>query len=340
MAEQNEYIDEFIDRMYGIEREQPIERLILSLDSLPIILNIPIKSNSILQEVKRKMHDHRRVRVTKKIMKRLIEVIIDSAKTNKVNIYDIENTFKGSPHYDLDTSNTIILPDAPDETQYEFKSILEDVTEGVQNLAEKTQNSLDINMGVTDRFIQQKKNERLKRFDEIKDTGNILPKKDTLYNWSVLPNQKPIRSNDKCNEILSRINDIIEKSEGPRTFTAMPRSTGRSTGEEKSGLYSDQVKKLESYETHFNEKMLSLLTDLSDKLAKPASIPLSDLKEEIEKKDLNELAVLPRETSQSALNEKIAPWSELAKYGGVGMVSGIFMGVFLMYSVCNISMPY
>lgn len=328
MGGQNDYVDDFINRMYGVEREQPIERLILSLDSLLILLNIPIRSNRILHEVKRKMEDHKEIRVSKKIMRKLIEVIVDSAKGNKVDIHDLENTFKESP-FDLDTSNTIILPDAPDETQYEFKSILEDVAEGADSLAEKTQNSLDINIGITDKFIQNRKNERHKKLEELKEMReyrniNILPKKDSLYSWSLSTAQKAQRPNDKCNDILSRINDIIEKSEHP----AGPRHA-------ENTFTTDRVKKLETYESDFNQKMLTLLNELSDKLSKPSEVPAAVLSSESTDRDRNiaeKIEVVPE--------KETAVWETMLKHTGIGVAAGVLIGAAITYKLCSSSMPY
>ncbi|KAI5136742.1 uncharacterized protein NESG_00977 [Nematocida ausubeli] len=344
MADRNECVEQFINRMYGVEREQPIEKLILSLDTLPSMLNIPIRSSDVLYEVKRKMYDYRRVRVSKRIMKKLIEVIIDAAKSNKVNMCDLENTFKEAPQYDLDTSNTIILPEALDETQYEFKSILEDVAEGANNLAEKTQNSLDINIGLTDKFIINRKNERQKRLDEFKEikdsrSTNILPRKDALYSWKTMPHTQPARSNDKCHEILSRINDIIEKNESPnanRTNDTIEFTT-------------DRVKKLETYETQFNQKMLTLLSELSEKLAKPIDLAgtvqsegsvgvhaekkkdACDGKEEPSIKDAPCARVNPAE---------LFFYKDLVKYVGIGVATGVGIGAFIMAKLCSSTMPY
>lgn len=338
MAEEDAYINEFINRMYGIEKEQPIDRLILSLDSLSIILNMPTKSTRVLQEVKKKMHEHRGVKVSKRVMKRLIEVIVESAKTDKVNIFDIENTFKDMPQYDLETSNTIILPDTREETQYEFKSILEDVEERVNNLAEKTQGSLDINIGLADKYIQQKKSDKIRRLDEIKESRNILPSRDTLYNsWGMHRTNKSLKTNEKCNEIISRINEIIEKSEGgTRDHTFNRHITDRNMNTcDRNSIANEQVKKLETYETHFNEKMLSLLTDLSDKIAKPSSIPLGDLKDRID----NHISNLSDRVPERDSIEPVS-WTHLVKYTGAGIASGIVLGIAIMYSACTTSMLY
>ncbi|EIJ94097.1 hypothetical protein NEPAR06_1386 [Nematocida parisii] len=342
MADRAEEIDQFINRMYGVEREQPIENLIHSLDTLPIALSMPMRSMDILYEVKKKMYDYRKVRVSKKIMKKLVEVIISAAKTNKVDMCELENTFKESPRYDLDTSNTIILPEAPDETQYEFKSILEDVEEGANHLAEKTQNSLELNIGLTDKFIINRKNERQKRLDEFKEikdsrNTNILPRKDSLYNWNIR-STKPNRTNDKCHEILSRINDIIEKSENPNTTNA----------NETVEFTTDRVKKLESYESHFNQKMLTLLSELSEKLAKPENAHYSAPSEGSENAYKEKIREFESDNKDTNVLKESLPVSikepqysgNLVKYAGVGMAAGICMGAFIMFKACGNYMPY
>ncbi|KAH9386190.1 uncharacterized protein NEMAJ01_1086 [Nematocida major] len=327
MADRNKYIDEFINKMYGLEREQPIERLILSLDSLPILLNIPIRNHEILGDVKRKMYEHRGIRVGKKIMKKLIEVIIDSARTNRVNLCDLESTFKDTPPYDLDTNNTIILPEiAQDETQYEFKSILEDVEEGANNLAEKTQCSLDINIGVTDKFIQDRKHERQRRLEELKEirgmrNTNILPQRDSFINWAIPPRAQ---KNEKCSDIISRINQIIEKSE--KSEVHHPANE----------VAAERVKKLETYEANFNSQILTLLNELSSTLAKkPSAIPISCLQAEPapEYKKEPEKEALP-------VQQPSAAWKNALRHGGIGALTGIFAGMVLMYKMCENPMPY
>ncbi|KAI5188652.1 hypothetical protein NECID01_0265 [Nematocida sp. AWRm77] len=252
----SERVELFIAEMYRQEIVQPVEKILLSLNSISSLIEGGVKGD-LISQIKRKLFEYKGMQITKEQMKKIIEIIVDAAKKNRVDMQAIDCTFnkENSPIYELDTSNTILLGDKGEETQYEFKSIIEDVNRGVESLEEKTKKGLSINLGAADVFITERKSDRCKRAEEFK---MLQERKESVLKG--LREEKPWTSSgvsflrpenttkiDRCSEILSKINGIINQKERP--VPAAP-----------------PVKKLEAYETSFNQKMVFLLNELTERL--------------------------------------------------------------------------
>ncbi|OAG29412.1 hypothetical protein NEDG_00545 [Nematocida displodere] len=336
-----ERIDYFVGQIFSGKREQPISTLIHSLNSISSALQISIKE-SILKEVKGKLAEYEGINITKGQMKKLLEVIFESQRNNKVNPDALANTFQNThPVYGFETNNTIILGDKAEETKYEFNSILDDVEKDVKHLAEKTETKIGINMGLTNNFILEKKSDRHRRMEDIRGIKENKEYKDfyhpkplfspetDLWKHSTYKD-KEVSQMDKCTDILGRINGIISPKEAAKDKD--PFST---------------VKRLETYETQFNQKMVLLLNELLDKLNKTESREAPVPREVLAPRD--DLNSVPPEQPSTVTHLPLPQRSEdllrfsslqhpivLAGCLGVGIVVGIGLNLLLRSS----SAPY
>jgi len=251
MAEDAGKLEHFVSHILNDKKTQPIEQLLLSLEDLPSLMGVSL-NEEIFREIRRKLYKYKGLSITKEQMKKILEVIVDPATKTKIHLLAIEDTIKENTHVPgFDASNTIVIGDKDEETtQYEFKSIMEDVGKGIETLEQKTEIGLNLDLGPADTFITERKSERQKRAEELnalRDTREALPKISFDTYKTAAPLQMPENRADRCTEILTKINGIIGQKERHNTSTA-------------------HIRRIESYETTFNQKVLSLLNELTEKL--------------------------------------------------------------------------
>lgn len=331
-----ERLDEFVSKCFEKRNEQPIEKLLLSLGSISSMLGSEGK-DEIMRQIKRKLYEYKGVCISKDQMKKLLRVIVESNRNNRINMQAIDSTFKENlPQFELDTSNTILIGDKADESQYEFKSIIEDVNRGIESLEAKTQKNLNINLAGSDSFITERKNERQQRAEEIK---SVKEGRDKLpragyedRNWLGASLLKADTSKlDKCSEILSKINGIIGQKDRPDATLPVAR-------------------KPTTYDTHFNHKMVTLLNELSDKLKLSEQKRHAEQSQASPKPDNN--SFVPERPRQEILIEDlltnryapkpaaIGPLSAAAVKASACLGAGIMLGLTLSLLFGSSAGPY
>ncbi|KAI5171345.1 hypothetical protein NEFER03_0704 [Nematocida sp. LUAm3] len=244
-------IEDAIESIFQKEQEIELEKVFLWMDRVPRALGVELTEES-LSRIKKKLfvYKGRKYLIKRFQLRRILEEIVYAYKQNKeVDDTLIDSTIRRNEELNnLETSNTIIIGDKENDTQiFEFKSIVEpEISVALRQLEEQTKNTLNIPVSV-DTFITKSKTERAKRIEELREIKE-LPK---LHIDQRYPH---LLENEKFDRVIGNIDQIIRKD---------PKGERNST-----------VKELRNYEGKFNERMVSLLHELSDKISNTSPLPV------------------------------------------------------------------
>ncbi|KAI5184377.1 hypothetical protein NEHOM01_0122 [Nematocida homosporus] len=256
--------ERYLDRLFENRKSLTIEKLILSLEDISSTLPVPIKSE-LLGQVKKNFFAHRGIYINREQMKKILEVIIKAnAGNSPITKSVIDDTIRGPPDYGLETNNTIIVgdKDGKDESQLEFKSIINDIDKGVEKLEEQTVTGMGIHLGNQlkelgrnelrredkDSFLEKRIRDRNRRTEELR----AIKETDICSKRYLDTTMSQMGNNQHFSEVIGKISDILAKKE-PVTES-----------------YS-ALRGLKEYETNFNNKMITLLNELSDKIPAPST---------------------------------------------------------------------
>lgn len=196
-----EEIDRVLIEVLGDKKHSGIRELADSLERICMILRIKIKEE-VLLKIKKKLLENADLSISRAQTRQIVELLQAWPSPELPDSEVLDQTFRQilPQAYGMDTSNTIILGGRPNESQQEFKSIVEDMEQEVEELGEKTKNRIPLEIEEINRFIMSKKTDREKRIDELKDIKKQIP---------AFPAQT--KTDTKCTQILDRITGIINK---------------------------------------------------------------------------------------------------------------------------------